>query len=48
VPLTPKQYRDRYDQDLNEMRTAAGMPTKRIYNKDDKDLQSIQSAAGII
>ena len=48
VPLTPKQYRDRYDRDLNEMRTAAGMPTKRIYNKDDKALQSIQSAAGIL
>jgi hypothetical protein len=48
VPLTPKQYRDRYDRDLNEMRTAAGMPTKRIYDKDDKALQSIQSAAGIL
>jgi hypothetical protein len=48
VPLTPKQYRDRYDRDLNEMRTAAGMPTKRIYDKNDKALQSIQSAAGIL
>jgi hypothetical protein len=48
VPLTPKQYRDRSDRDLNEMRTAAGMPTKRIYDKDDKALQSIQSAAGIL
>jgi len=48
VPLTPKQYRDRSDRDLNEMRTAAGMPTKRIYDKNDKALQSIQSAAGIL
>jgi hypothetical protein len=48
VPLTPKAYRERYEKDLNEMRAAAGMPTKRIYNQDDKLLQSIQSAAGII
>ena len=48
VPLTPRAYRERYEKDLNEMRTAAGMPTKRIYDQDDKALQSIQSAAGII
>jgi len=48
VPLTPRAYRERYEKDLNEMRSAAGMPTKRIYDQDDKALQSIQSAAGII
>jgi hypothetical protein len=48
VPLTPKAYRERYEKDLNEMRAAAGMPTKRVYDQDDKLLQSIQSAAGII
>jgi hypothetical protein len=48
VPLTPRAYRERYERDLNEMRTAAGMPTKSIYDRDDKQLQSIQSAAGII
>jgi hypothetical protein len=36
------------DRDLNEMRAAAGVPTKRIYDETDKSLQAIQSAAGII
>jgi hypothetical protein len=48
VPLTPKEYRKRYDADLNEMRTAAGLETKRIYDPADKELQAIQSAAGIL
>jgi hypothetical protein len=48
VPLTPRAYRERYEKDLNEMRGAAGLPTKRIYDQDDRDLQAIQSAAGIL
>jgi hypothetical protein len=48
VPLTPKQYRDRYEKDLNEVRIAAGMPVVTTYDKKDRDLQSIQIAAGII
>jgi hypothetical protein len=48
VPLTPRAYRERYEKDLNEMRAQAGLPTKRIYDQDDKLLQSIQSAAGIL
>jgi len=48
VPLTPRAYRERYEKDLNEMRGAAGLPTKRIYDEEDKALQAIQSAAGII
>ena len=48
VPLTPRAYRERYESELNEMRGAAGLPTKRIYDQDDKALQSIQSAAGIL
>jgi hypothetical protein len=48
VPLTPKAYRDRYEQDLNEMRVAAGLPVVATYDKQDRDLQTIQSAAGII
>jgi hypothetical protein len=48
VPLTPKEYRDRYEKDLNEMRTAAGLPVITTYDKRDRALQSIQSAAGII
>ena len=48
VPLSPKDYRRRYEEELNEMRGAAGLPTKRIYDQDDKALQAIQSAAGIL
>jgi hypothetical protein len=48
VPLSPKAYRDRYEKDLNEMRIAAGMPVVTTYDKKDRALQSIQSAAGII
>jgi hypothetical protein len=48
VPLSPKAYREKYDEELNELRIAAGMETKRIYDPKDKDLQAIQSAAGIL
>jgi hypothetical protein len=48
VPLTPKTYRDRYEKDLNEVRTAAGLPVITTYNRQDRALQAIQSAAGII
>ena len=48
VPLTPRAYRERYEKDLNEMRTAAGLPTIVTYDKKDRALQLIQSAAGII
>jgi hypothetical protein len=47
VPLTPKEYRKRYDADLNEVRIAAGLPTKAIYEKDDPALQAMRSAAGL-
>ena len=48
VPLSPRAYRERYDKDLNEVRAAAGIPVKTIYEKDDPELRSIQSAAGLI
>ena len=48
VPLSPKAYRERKERELNEMRTAAGVPVKPLYDRDDLDLQTIQSAAGII
>ena len=48
VPLSPRAYRERYESDLNEMRTAAGLPTTRIYDKKDRALQAMQSAAGIL
>jgi hypothetical protein len=48
VPLTPRAYRERYEKDLNEMRAIAGLPNKTVYDKTDRDLQAIQSAAGIL
>ena len=48
VPLTPRAYRDCYEKDLNEVRVAAGLPVVTNYDKQDRALQSIQSAAGII
>jgi hypothetical protein len=46
VPLSPKEYRDSHDKDLNEMRVAAGLPTKTFYEQDE-ELRALQSAAGI-
>ena len=48
VPLTPRVYRERYEKDLNEVRVAAGLPVVASYDKRDRALQAIQSAAGII
>ena len=48
VPLTPRAYRERYEKDLNEVRAAAGLPVIAVYDKKDRALQTIQSAAGII
>jgi hypothetical protein len=48
VPLTPRAYRERYEKDLNEMRVAAGLPVVTTYDRQDRALQTIQSAAGII
>jgi hypothetical protein len=46
VPLTPNAYRERYEGDLNEMRTAAGLPTKTIY-EPKADVRSLQAMAGL-
>jgi len=48
VPLSPRAYRERYEKDLNEVRIAAGMPVVSNYDKRDRALQAIQSAAGIL
>ena len=48
VPLTPTEYRERTEGDLNEMRIAAGIDTKPIYTTVSRDLQALQSAAGIL
>ena len=46
VPLTPDAYRERYEGDLNEMRMAAGLPTKAIYELKP-DVRSLQAMAGL-
>ena len=48
VPLSPRAYRERYDVGLNEMRLAAGMQPVSNYDKKDRALRAIQSAAGIL
>ena len=48
VPLSPKAYRKKYDEELNEVRIAAGLPVVSNYDKKDPALQAIQSAAGLI
>ena len=47
VPLSPKEYRAKFETEMNEMRVAAGLETKQIYERDAV-MKSIQSAAGII
>ena len=46
VPLSPKEYREAHEGDLNEMRVAAGLPTKPIYEQDQV-ITSLQIAAGL-
>jgi hypothetical protein len=46
VPLTPDAYRKRYEGDLNEMRSAAGLPTKPVYELRN-DVRSLQTMAGL-
>jgi hypothetical protein len=48
VPLTPNEYRERTEGDLNEMRIAAGLDVKPIYTNVSRDLQAMQAAAGIL
>ena len=47
IPRSPAEYRKSIDQDLNEMRTSSGLPTKQIYERES-DIKTIQSAAGLI
>lgn len=46
VPLSPKDYRARKEQDLNEMRVAAGVEPKTVFEREP-DIRQLQSAAGI-
>jgi hypothetical protein len=46
VPLSPKEYRKENEEDLNEMRAAAGIDHKQVFDRE-KDIQQLQAAAGI-
>jgi hypothetical protein len=46
VPLSPKEYRERQEKSLNEMRAAAGIQPRQIY-QPTKETRQLQSAAGI-
>jgi len=46
VPLSPREYREQHEGELNEVRIAAGLDVKRIY-ETDRDLRALQSAAGL-
>ncbi len=47
VPLSPKEYRKRFESDLNEIRGAAGLDTVQIYERE-KDIKALQAASGQI
>jgi len=47
VPLTPDAYRSTHEEDLNEMRVAAGLSTKPVHELQ-KDTRALQAAAGIL
>jgi hypothetical protein len=46
VPLSPKDYRAQKEQDLNEMRAAAGIDPVQVFERE-QDIRQLQSAAGI-
>ena len=46
--LSPREYRINKEADLNTMRESAGLKTKSVYDKKDKDIILIQQQANII
>jgi hypothetical protein len=46
VPLSPNEYRQTKEGDLNEWRVAAGLDTKQIFAKD-ATMKALQNSAGI-
>jgi hypothetical protein len=46
VPRSPQEYRERKERELNEMRSAAGIQPRQIYERR-RDIRQLQSAAGI-
>lgn len=47
VPLSPKEYRAKKENLLNDLRVGAGIKTKPIYDLDT-DMKNLQSNAGIL
>jgi hypothetical protein len=49
VPLSSREYRvdDERENDLNEMRTIAGLETKKIYDPQDKEIIDFKTIAGL-
>jgi len=43
--LSPQSYREAHESELNEMRTAAGLPTKLIYNSCADDINAMRTIA---
>ena len=47
IPMTPDAYREATDKDLNNIREAAGLAPKQIYDRK-ADMKALQAAAGIL
>jgi len=47
VPDSPAEYRSKKETDLNEMRTASGIPTVDVYERTP-EIKKLQNAAGVI
>lgn len=45
--LSPHDYREKHDVELNEWRVAAGLPIKPIYSSTDDDINHFRTIAGL-
>lgn len=48
IALSPRDYREQEEGELNEWREIAGLKTASIIDKDDSELQQLQRQAGIL
>jgi len=46
IILNPNVYAKEKEEDLNEMRTIAGLPTKDFYDKKDPEIEALRTIAG--
>lgn len=49
IALSPKEYRveEEREEELNEMRTVAGLPTTKIHAEQDEEIKKFKSIAGL-